>query len=233
MHARRPVRRVGASLCWERQYERALHPHVPKVVGEAFCCSCLVRTTVRGRVNWSRRKLAGARRRRRGSCSCSTGLTRCRASMLRRSLKDFQPMSPTMPFSMSPDQPLHWHCTGHHFRIFEVYKTGEVQRFSWAPERRRAREEYWDKSGLLCIIVKQDNDDDPIANVSAASHGDPPLTQAEELTKPTHYISGGLSLDHHLLYADMLDGWRWHEFGVTGPTAEAALTSMESCNHRS
>ncbi|KAH8977799.1 hypothetical protein EDB86DRAFT_2998434 [Lactarius hatsudake] len=52
MHARRPVRRVGASLCWERQYERALHPHVPKVVGEAFCCSCSVRTTIRGRVNW-------------------------------------------------------------------------------------------------------------------------------------------------------------------------------------
>ncbi|KAH9062494.1 hypothetical protein EDB83DRAFT_2315374 [Lactarius deliciosus] len=95
--------------------------------------------------------------------------------------------------------------------------------------------EYWDKSGLLCIIIKQDNDDDPIADVSAASHGDAPLTQAEaeKLTKPTHYISGGLSLDHHLLYACMLDGWRWREFGVTGPKVEAALTSMESCNHRS
>ncbi|KAH8991796.1 hypothetical protein EDB86DRAFT_2934521 [Lactarius hatsudake] len=51
MHARRPVRRVGTSLCWEQQYERALHLHVPKVVGEASCCSCLVRTTIRGHVN--------------------------------------------------------------------------------------------------------------------------------------------------------------------------------------
>ncbi|KAH9012411.1 hypothetical protein EDB83DRAFT_2321957 [Lactarius deliciosus] len=133
-----------------------------------------------------------------------------------------------------PTSPLALHRPSlSHFRGVQDWRGAALQLGSRASSTSPVASltEYWDKSGLLCIIVKQDDDDDPIADVS--SHRDPPLTHAEELTKPTHYISGGLSLDHHLLYAGMLDGWRWREFGVTGPKAEAALTSMESCNHRS
>ncbi|KAH9015783.1 hypothetical protein EDB84DRAFT_1443343 [Lactarius hengduanensis] len=94
-----------------------------------------------------------------------------------------------------------------------------------------------------CTVVKQEGVDYLISDdgfcppphlhstVSATCHGDPPLTQAEELTKPTHYISGGLSLDHRFLYAGMLESEGWRELGVTGLKAEAALISMESCKH--
>ncbi|KAH9010486.1 hypothetical protein EDB83DRAFT_2322429 [Lactarius deliciosus] len=192
MHARCPVRRVGATRASARSGNTKEHyiRTPPRSSARRFAA-----------LAWCARLSVAAPTSRGGSAEVRGGeAARVRAQQDWRSLKDFQPMSAAEPNDALLLAPL---------------------------------TEYWDKSGLLCIIVKQDDDDDPIADVSAASHGDPPLTHAEELTKPTHYISGGLSLDHHLLYADMLDGWRWHEFGVTGPTAEAALTSMESCNHRS
>ncbi|KAH9165316.1 hypothetical protein EDB89DRAFT_2011355, partial [Lactarius sanguifluus] len=185
-------------------------------------------------------------------------------------------MAPTMPFPAvgpGPTSPLVLH--GRFPPHFEVHKASAAQRFivgpRWPQARQpnqysRARSARWSDRrtsttsfpmmGSMLPLIS-------IPTVSATCHGDPPLTQAEELTKvynmgifnttpefmgvlapgtdhllnvgllpPTHYISGGLSLDHRFLYAGMLESEGGRELGVTGPKAEAALMSMESCKHR-
>ncbi|KAH9012397.1 hypothetical protein EDB83DRAFT_2445879 [Lactarius deliciosus] len=110
-------------------------------------------------------------------------------------------MSPTMPFSVSPDQPLHWRCTGHLVHIFEVYKTGEVQRAREGAFRGVPADGTYERVIALVFCATLSNrvttttpspmvrSMPPLSSlsvtptVSAASHGDLPLTEAEELTK--------------------------------------------------
>ncbi|KAH9164997.1 hypothetical protein EDB89DRAFT_2013891 [Lactarius sanguifluus] len=148
--------------------------------------------------------------------------------MLRRSLKDFQPMSPTMPFSMSPDQPALHRPSLSHFRGVQdwrgaalqlgsresvrqpsqhpqarwaafffrarlvVTKTRTGRCVSWHPSRWDVRRSYNMFSSMTTTTPSPMMRSMPPSSlgftptVSAASHGDPPLTQAEELTKVSY-----------------------------------------------
>ncbi|KAH9164986.1 hypothetical protein EDB89DRAFT_375554 [Lactarius sanguifluus] len=135
----------------------------------------------------------GRKRRPSGSCSRSTRSTRCCARVLVRSAKDLHPMTPTMPFPAvgpGPTSPLVLH--GRFPPPFEVHKTSAAQRFivrpRWPParlpnQRSRTRRARWSNRRTSFPMMGSVLPLISIPTDSATCHGDPPLTQTEELTK--------------------------------------------------